>query len=164
MVKWFDRIFRKDQQSLTGELRSALDEALREVDINNPEVRLGFAAIEVLKPQFELLGNREGKFPVRLPYTADSARGALLGTALAIAMQEYDSLPNEIAIDAMIAAFSYAFGEENGKVMAFKAFEESRSGNEAINKAADFAIGDTKIALANGATPAAFFHAAQGAL
>jgi hypothetical protein len=145
-------------------LQSEFANLTEDMDFDDPEVRIGTQIFLILSEQFEIIGNRQGKFPPVAPFAADSAKGALIGTAVAVVLHEIDSPPNKIMIDAIVTAFTLAFGDEYGPDLALEAMNQSAADNTSINSASDWAIIDTKASLRPGAisTASAYIAAVKG--
>lgn len=150
----------RESQSL-GKLGDEVKNAVQELDWDNPSIRVGASLYLILAKQFELIGKPEGIFPYTPPFATDKARGALFGTAIAIAQQEHGEPDQQAIIEAAEAAFSMAYGNENGRYYALQTLRESAEGNDDINFASDWAIKDTASANDKNspATPAAFYLA-----
>lgn len=134
------------------------------IDFDDPNQRTGAALYLILNRQFDLLGKPEGEFPFTAPFSTDKARGALLGTAIAISQQQYGKIENKAIIDASITAFSLAYGQENGRRYALAALQECSDGNEDLNFAADWATKDAARTMSENSltSPAAFYLAVAG--
>lgn len=149
------------QPMLSDEIEQSAKATISELDFDNPDIRVGTSLYFVLSKQFDLIGKREGEFPYVLPFASDKARGALLGTAIAIVRREYGDSPQEAIVDATIAAFTLAFGATEGTKRAWQTIDEAAQGNDGINFASDWAIKDTAGAIEENspATPAAYYLA-----
>jgi hypothetical protein len=147
--------------SFTAAVEQAAREAMAEVNWDDPAERTGVSLYFVLSKQFDLIGKREGVFPYTPPFASDKARGALLGTAIAITRREYGEIPDQAVVDSAVAAFTLAYGQENGRFYALQTLKDSANGNEEVNFASDWAIKDTDGSIDENspATPAAFYLA-----
>ena len=124
------------------QIETMIQENIDKIDFDNPSERVGVRMYFTLRKQFELIGKPEGEFPFSPPFSGPKARGALLGTAIALVRQEFGSAPNKAVMDAAITAFSLAFGPELGGRAALDTIEEAGSGNDEILNASDWAIKD----------------------
>jgi len=162
---FINRLFgRTSEDDAVRKLRSEFAKAAKDIDFDNPEVRIGTQIFFILSKQFELIGKPEGEFPPIAPFATDAAYGALIGTAFAVARHEIDNPPSKVMIDSVVTAFTLAFGAENGPDMAFEAMKKSAADNAAINSASDWAMKDTKGSLQPGAisTASAYLAAVEG--
>lgn len=155
---------KKSPQGLFEEVESLAKKSMAEIDFDDPAQRVGISLYFVLSKQFDLIGKREGEFPYVTPFASDKARGALLGTAIAIVRHEYGETPSKAVIDASITAFTLAFGAGEGAKRALQTIEEAAQGNVEIELASDWAIKDTAGAIEehSPATPAAYYLAVDG--
>lgn len=130
-------------------------------DFSDPNARVGASLYFIINRQLEALDLEIGKAPFEGRYATDKARGALVGTAIGVVQQEFGAAPHKPTIDATITAFVLVYGVEIGRATALEALRASAEGNDALNRAADWAVMDTKVASENGASssPAAFYLA-----
>ena len=149
------------QDALTAVLENAAREAIEDLDFDDPAVRTGVSLQMILSKQFDLIGKPEGEFPYTPPFATDKARGALLGTSIAIVRQQFGDLEQQAITDAAVAAFCLAYGSENGRFYALQTLKDSADGNEDVNFASDWAIKDTDGPNSSDgiATPVAFYLA-----
>lgn len=166
----FDRLRRLFGLSpKVDQFTATLDEAAQaaaDMDWDDPDVRTAASLYLILSKQFDVIGKPEGVFPYTAPFATDKARGALLGTAIAVVREQRGETPHQAVHDAAIAAFTLAYGAENGPFYALQALRDAADGNEDVNYASDWAIKDTIGAFADAspATPMAFYIAVAGML
>lgn len=157
------KIFGKRSQpnSLSTAIEDAARSAAAEMDWDDSDVRTGTSLYLILSKQFDLIGKPEGAFPYTPPFATDKARGALLGTAIAVVRQQYGDAQHQAVVDAAITAFTLAYGQENGSYYAMQTLRDAAEGNEEVNFASDWAIKDTDGSVADDspATPVAFYLA-----
>ena len=148
----------------SASVKNAVQSTFADLDWGSADTRTGASLYLILSKQFDLIGKPEGLFPYVPPFASEKARGALLGTSIAIAQQQYGQPSQQSIIDAAVATFSLAYGEENGRFYAMQTMRDSADGNEAINFASDWAVKDTTSAndAQSSATPAALYLAVAG--
>ena len=163
MFQKFRGIFgaKSNQDPHLAALENAAREAIADLDFDDPAVRTGVSLQMILSKQFDLIGKPEGEFPYTPPFATDKARGALLGTSIAIVRQQFGDFEQEAVTDAAVAAFSLTYGSENGRFYALQTLKDSSDGNVDVNFASDWAIRDTDSPNSSDgiATPVAFYLA-----
>ena len=138
---------------------------IEDYDPNNEADRVGLALLAVIQKQLDLLGYEIGSVPLDDRFGSDKCRGALLGTAIAVAQAEIDNPSNKMLIDAAIAAFALVYGDEAGSQLALQTMRDAGEGNVDVETASDWAIGDTKgVYSSGGETSAVGFYAASNGL
>jgi hypothetical protein len=151
-------------QDVLEQFKEDVQKTIDSLDFDDPDVRVGTSLYFVLSKQFDLIGKPEGEFPYVPPFASDKARGALMGTAIAIVRREHGETPHKSTIDAIITAFTLAFGATEGRQQALQTIEDAAAGNADINYASDWAVKDTAGAIeeSSPATPAAYYLAVDG--
>lgn len=132
------------------------------INFDDPNQRIGADLYLILTKQFDLIGKPEGELPFVAPFASDKARGALLGTAIAVSRQHHGKTDPKSIIDAAITAFALAYGTEVGRKYALHALQESSDGeNSDLSSAAEWALKDTEGSFRDDsvATPVAFYFA-----
>ena len=135
------------------------------VDFQDPDQRIGASIFLILKDQLARLGYRTGTVPFNARFGSPECRGALMGTAIAIARGHRDEPERQHYIDAIKAAFTVVFGPEIGPAKALETIEDSADGDAAVNSSSDRAGEDTQEHWGQHSTspPMAFYRAANEA-
>ena len=151
-------------QDILEQFKEDVQKTTASLDFDDPDVRVGTSLYFVLSKQFDLIGKPEGEFPYILPFASDKARGALMGTGIAIARREHGATPHKSTIDAIITAFTLTFGADEGRKRALQTIEDAAQGNDDINYASNWAIKDTEGAIEDSSpgTPVAYYLAVDG--
>lgn len=144
MFRWLKRRLgsQKPTNDLFGRMEADIRNSLREIDFDDPAQRIGIQLYIMLREQFDILGKPEGEFPFVSPFASEKARGALLGTAVAVVSLEYGDSPVDLVTDAAIVAFTLTFGNAVGKQAALETISQACQGNKNINLAAKWATED----------------------
>lgn len=146
-------------------LSEEMNRALAGIDAADPVQRVAATLFVVLKNQLDLLGYAPGAVPFDERFGSVRCRGALLGTAVAVARGHRNSPEQQDYFDAIAAAFTIVFGAEIGPARARETIEQSGNQDKALNAAAEWANQDTLDAWSDlsATVPAAFYQAATEA-
>jgi hypothetical protein len=114
------------------------------LDLADADQRIGASIFLILKEQLARLGYRTGTLPFNAQFGSPECRGALMGTAIAIARGHREEPAREHYIDAIKAAFTVVYGPNVGMAKALETIEDSAGGSAVINTASDRAGEDTQ--------------------
>lgn len=155
----FTRLFGKAPRP-QDEVQTRQYDAAQDADV------LGAAMVAYILPQVELIGFGMEGVPAESRFVTAKARGALYGYAIAILEICRIELSKDAMLDILIGVFGFVYGDQPGRELAERTFNEIRAGEVDTKYAADWARSDL-IAVHEGdgsASAAGFYMAVNGIL